>query len=89
MTKMRILSAMIILSAAVATPVFAQIGPGSRSGLEPGPGTTHYPRAHDRWNYRGSYAMMHRERRAIGRPQPVTTAPFINLDATEMAPAGH
>ena len=39
MTKMKTLSAVIILSAAVAAPVFAQDagvrGPGSRSGLEP------------------------------------------------------
>jgi hypothetical protein len=38
MTKMKTLSAVIILSAAVATPVFAQDagvrGPGSRYGLE-------------------------------------------------------
>jgi hypothetical protein len=38
MTKMKTLSAVIILSAAVATPVFAQDagvrGPGSRNGLE-------------------------------------------------------
>jgi hypothetical protein len=42
MTKMKTLRAVIILSAAVATPVFAQdfgvIGPGSRYGLEPRPG---------------------------------------------------
>lgn len=39
MTKTKILSAVIILSAATATPVFAQdggpLGPGSRYGLEP------------------------------------------------------
>jgi hypothetical protein len=38
MTKMKTLSAMIILSAAITTPVFAQDaglrGPGSRYGLE-------------------------------------------------------
>ena len=89
MTKMKILSAVIILSAAVAAPVFAQIGPGSRYGLEPEPGSTYYARSHDRWNYRGAYAMMRRERRTVAKPQPVTAAPFINLDATEMAPAGH
>jgi hypothetical protein len=45
MTKMRALSAVIILSAAVAAPVFAQdagvLGPGDRYGLEPQPGPYH------------------------------------------------
>jgi hypothetical protein len=48
MTKMKMLGAVIILSAAVATPVFAQdagvVGPGS-----------HHGRAHDQSNYRGAY----------------------------------
>ncbi len=42
MTRMRVLSAAVILSAAIATPAFAQDlavpGPGSRYGLEPQPG---------------------------------------------------
>jgi hypothetical protein len=41
MTKMKALSAVAILSAAVAAPVFAQdagiLGPGDRYGLEPKP----------------------------------------------------
>jgi len=50
MTKTKILSAVIILSAATATPVFAQdggpLGPGSRYGLEPQPGPTSYGRGY-------------------------------------------
>ena len=49
MTNMKTLSAVIILSAAVATPVFAQ-----DAGLL-GPGSRHHSRAHDRSNYRGAY----------------------------------
>ena len=45
MTKMETLSAVIILSAAIATPVFAQdagvLRPGSRSGSKPQPVTNH------------------------------------------------
>jgi hypothetical protein len=45
MTGMKILGAAAILSAAIATPVFAQdlgvTGPGSRYGLEPQPGPTY------------------------------------------------
>jgi hypothetical protein len=44
-TKTKMLSAVLILSAAVATPVFAQ----DASGVAP-----HPARAHDR-NYRGTY----------------------------------
>jgi hypothetical protein len=51
MTKMKTLSAMIILSAAVATPVFAQDA-GVRG---PQPGPSYHGRAYDRWNYRGAY----------------------------------
>ncbi len=49
MTKMTMLSAAIILSAAVAAPVFAQGegGPGSRRGLERQPRTTHHHRRSD------------------------------------------
>ena len=50
MTKMKTLSAVIILSAAVATPAFAQdpgvAGPGSR---------TYHGRAHALRNFRGVY----------------------------------
>jgi hypothetical protein len=44
MTKLKILSAIVILSAAIATPVFAQdaIGPG-------------HARVYDQSNYRGAY----------------------------------
>jgi hypothetical protein len=44
MTKLKILSAIVILSAAIATPVFAQdaIGPG-------------HGRVYDQSNYRGAY----------------------------------
>ena len=37
------------------------------------------------WN---GYAMMPRERRTVGQPGPVTMTPDINVDATEIAPAG-
>jgi hypothetical protein len=54
MTKMKTLSAVIILSAAVATPVFAQDagvrGPGSRYGLEPQPGPTYHGRNRGAYN---------------------------------------
>jgi hypothetical protein len=53
MTKMKTLSAVLIFSAALATPVFAQdadlSGPGSRYGLEPQPVTNY------RSNYRSNY----------------------------------
>ena len=59
MTNMKTLSAVIILSAAVATPVFAQDagvpGPGSGYGFRPQPGPTYHGRAYDRWNFRGAY----------------------------------
>jgi hypothetical protein len=50
MTRLKTLSAVIILSAAVATPVFAQ----DAGVLQPGP--TYHVRTHDRSNYRGAYA---------------------------------
>jgi hypothetical protein len=49
MTKMKTLSAVIILSAAIATPVSAQ---GVRG---PQPGATHHSRAYDLWNFRRAY----------------------------------
>jgi hypothetical protein len=64
MTKLKTLRAVIILSAAVATPVFAQdagvLGPESGYGFRPqhGPtyhGPTYHGRAYDRWNFRGAY----------------------------------
>src|SRR5258708_27554466 len=57
MIKMKALGAAIILSAAVATPVFAQdagaIGPRNRYGLESQP-VTNYRGAFNR-NFRGAY----------------------------------
>jgi hypothetical protein len=52
MTRLRIVSAAVLLSAAIAAPVMAQEaipGPGSRYGLEPQPGPTYYQ------NYDQSY----------------------------------
>jgi hypothetical protein len=49
MAKLKTLSAVIILSAAVATPVFAQDADVTK------PAPTHHVRAHDRSNYRGAY----------------------------------
>jgi hypothetical protein len=51
MTRMKTLSAVIILSAAVASPVFAQDAGVRR----PQPGPTHRGRAYDLWNYRRAY----------------------------------
>jgi hypothetical protein len=57
MIKMKALAAAIILSAVVATPVFAQdagaIGPGNRYGLEPQP-VANYRGAINQ-NFRGAY----------------------------------
>ena len=57
MIKMKALGAAIILSAAVATPVFAQdagaIGPGTRYGLESQPVANH--RGASNQNFRGAY----------------------------------
>ena len=64
MTKVKTLSAVIILSAAVATPVFAQdagvLGPESGYGFRPQHrptynGPTYHGRAYDRWNFRRTY----------------------------------
>jgi hypothetical protein len=49
-------------------------GEGRRLNAEPGTRT--------------GYAMMRRERRTVGQPEPVTATPYINFDATEVAPAG-
>jgi hypothetical protein len=51
MTKMKALSAVLILSAAIATPVFAQDADVAPSANTVAPS---HARAHDR-NYRGSY----------------------------------
>ena len=60
MTKMKMLTGVIILSVAIAAPVFAQDagvhGRGSRHRLEIQPGTNyHHVRPHDRSNFRGAY----------------------------------
>ena len=58
-TIVKAFSAALILSAAIATPVFAQdagvLGPGSRNGLTPQHGQTYrhhraYRQAYNRWN---------------------------------------
>jgi hypothetical protein len=59
MTRMKILSAALVVSAAIASPVFAAgqegggpIGPGNSNGLTPQPG----PIYHQGWAYhRGAY----------------------------------
>jgi hypothetical protein len=61
MIKFKTLTAIAILSAAIAAPAFAQtegaIGPGSRNGLTPQP--THHMRGyHHRMSYRNSMARM-------------------------------
>jgi hypothetical protein len=57
MIKMKMLCATLILSAAVAAPVFAQdAGVQSRRGLEAQPRPTyHHRRSHDRRNFHGAY----------------------------------
>jgi hypothetical protein len=59
MTRIKTVSAALILSAAIATPAFAQdggmLGPGSRNGLTPQPGQTYhhhraYRQAYNRWD---------------------------------------
>jgi hypothetical protein len=60
MTKLRTLAAFVILSAAIASPVFAAdnegggpIGPGSRYGLTPQPWPTYH--AYDQRRFHGAY----------------------------------
>ena len=61
MTNLKTLTAIAVLSAAIATPALAQdsgvLGPGSRNGLTPQPGVTyHHARAyHHRSSFRGAY----------------------------------
>jgi hypothetical protein len=50
--------------------------------------TVHHAKRHATAAARASFAMMPHGRRAVDQPEPVQVAPFINLDATEMAPAG-
>jgi hypothetical protein len=47
MTSLKTLSALVILSAAIATPVFAQ-----DAGML---GPSKHVRTHDQWNFRGAY----------------------------------
>jgi hypothetical protein len=80
MTRMKTLSAVIILSAAVATPVFAQdasvLGPGSGYGFKPQRGPTYHGRAYDRWNYRGAYNQLDGPFYAA----PLTSEEYRNLE---------
>jgi hypothetical protein len=60
MTKMKTLSAVLVLSAFIAAPVFAEgtgvSVPGSRHGLKQKPGSiSHHVRAHHRRYARGVY----------------------------------
>jgi hypothetical protein len=63
MSKFRMMSAALLLAAAVASPAFAAgdegggpIGPGSRNGLTPQPGVTHHHAlAHHRYGFRRAY----------------------------------
>jgi hypothetical protein len=60
MTKMKALSAVLVLCAIIAAPVFAKdsgvSGPGSRHGLKPKPGSiSHHVRVHHRRYVRGAY----------------------------------
>jgi hypothetical protein len=60
MTKFKTIGALVILSAAVASPVFAQEAVVSEPAYS-GPtysGPTYYGRAYDRQNFRGAYNQM-------------------------------
>jgi hypothetical protein len=72
MTKMNTLSAVIILFAAVAAPVFAQemggaMGPGSSNGLEPEPVPTYHGRADQ--NFRGAKNQLNGPSNSIQREE--------------------
>jgi hypothetical protein len=63
MISMKTLSAVLVLSAAVASPVFAAgeegggpIGPGSRNGLTPQPRATVHRVAYSHRSFRGAYS---------------------------------
>jgi hypothetical protein len=78
MTKFKTLTAIAILSAAIATPAFAQteaaLGPGSRNGLTPQP--THHMRSHQHWmGYRSSMNSMDRTNRRKPGSQSVARKP--------------
>jgi hypothetical protein len=62
MTSMKTLSAVLVLSAAIASPVFAAgregggpIGPGNRDGLTPQPRATVHHVAYRHSSFRGAY----------------------------------
>jgi hypothetical protein len=55
MTKFKTIGALVILSAAVASPVFAQEAVVSEPAYS---GPTYYGRAYDRQNFRGAYNQM-------------------------------
>jgi hypothetical protein len=65
MTKLKILSAIVILSAAVATPVFAQDAIGSG-----------HARVYDQSNYRGAYNQPNETFYA----QPLTNEERVNVE---------
>jgi hypothetical protein len=67
MTRMKTLSAAIILSAAIATPVLAQDASLSRP---------HYARVHDQSNFRGAYNQSNQTFYA----QPLTNEERRNLE---------
>jgi hypothetical protein len=78
MTKLKTLSAVIILSATVATPVFAQ----DANTLKPKAAPTHHVRAHAR-NYRGAYNQVTEP--AYAAPRFAGRDPF-GYDGTEEYP---
>jgi hypothetical protein len=55
MTKFKTIGAIVILSAAIASPVFAQEAVVSEPAYS---GPTYYGRAYDRQNFRGAYNQM-------------------------------
>jgi hypothetical protein len=88
MTKIKLIGAVAILSAAIVSPVLAQdegvLGPGSRNGMTPRPGATHHLRGHH--YYHNGYAHfrgMTRYRSSMAsssRPggQPISRNPAAN-----------
>jgi len=72
MTKMKTLSAVIILSATVATPVFAQDAGVRR----PQPRPTHHSRAYDQQNFRRAY----NQSNAPFYAQPLTNEERDNIE---------
>jgi hypothetical protein len=78
MTKLKTLSAMVLLSAAVATPVFAQ----DAGTLAPKVAPTHHVRAHAK-NYRGAYNQVNEP--AYVAPRTAARDPF-GYDGTEEYP---